>query len=36
MMNNPEFWLALDKLIADSEIIIDRPKGSQHPRYDFI
>jgi inorganic pyrophosphatase len=36
MMNN-DFWLALDKLVAESEIVIDKPKGSAHPRYpDFI
>ena len=35
-MNTPDFWTALDKLILSSEIIIDRPKGSKHPRYDFI
>ena len=28
-----EFWLALDALAAQSEIVIDRPKGSAHPRY---
>jgi inorganic pyrophosphatase len=36
---NPDahFWLALDQLIASSEITVDRPKGSAHPRYpDFI
>ena len=27
------FWQALDKFVAESEIIIDRPKGSAHPRY---
>ena len=32
-----EFWDALDTLVRDSEIIIDRPKGTAHPRYpDFI
>lgn len=32
-----DFWLALDTLVHSSEIIIDRPKGSAHPRYpDFI
>jgi len=30
---NSQFWQALDKLLADSHIIIDRPKGSRHPRY---
>ena len=27
------FWLALDTLIESSRIVIDRPKGSRHPRY---
>ncbi|MCL2774611.1 MAG: inorganic pyrophosphatase [Oscillospiraceae bacterium] len=27
------FWLALDKLVSESKIIIDRPKGSRHPKY---
>ena len=27
------FWNALDTLIATSEIAIDRPRGSAHPRY---
>lgn len=35
-MNN-EFWNALDKLLENSEIVIDRPKGTAHPRFpDFI
>ncbi len=29
----PKFWEALDRLIGESEIVIDRPKGSAHPRY---
>jgi predicted acetyltransferase len=34
---NDDFWQALDKLVSDSEIVIDRPKGSAHPRYpEFI
>ncbi len=37
MQNNDEFWEALDKLVADSEIVIDRPKGTAHPRFpEFI
>lgn len=37
MTRNEGFWSALDKLINDSEIVIDRPKGTAHPRYpDFI
>jgi inorganic pyrophosphatase len=33
MRNNDEFWDALDKLVALSEIVIDRPKGTYHPKY---
>ncbi len=34
---NPEFWQMLDRLIASSTIVIDRPKHSRHPEYtDFI
>lgn len=34
---NNEFWDALDELVSNSEIVIDRPKGTAHPRYpDFI
>ena len=28
-----EFWHKLDALVAEHEIVIDRPKGSAHPRY---
>ncbi len=32
-----EFWVALDRLVSDGEIVIDRPKGSAHPRFpDYI
>lgn len=27
------FWAALDRLAQTSEIVIDRPRGSAHPRY---
>ena len=31
------FWKALDELVDNSEIIIDRPKGTSHPKYpDFL
>ena len=37
MQYNIEFWNALDELVNNSEIIIDRPKGTAHPKYpDFI
>lgn len=34
---NSDFWEALDSLVDNSEIVIDRPKGTAHPKYpDFI
>ena len=34
---NEEFWNALDELVNESKIVIDRPKGSAHPKFpDFI
>ena len=30
---NAEFWSVLEELVAGSEIIIDRPKGTAHPRF---
>lgn len=34
---NKEFWDTLDELVFNSEIIIDRPKGTSRPRFpDFI
>ena len=33
MKNNSDFWKALDELVDNSEIIIDRPKGTAHPKY---
>lgn len=31
--NADGFWAALDRLVAESTIRIDRPKGTAHPRY---
>ena len=31
-MNN-EFWQAIDSLASSGRIVIDRPKGSSHPKY---
>ena len=28
-----DFWAALDQLVADSAVVIDRPQNSAHPRY---
>lgn len=34
---NNDFWKALDELVKQSKIIIDRPKGTVHPKFpDFI
>jgi inorganic pyrophosphatase len=30
------FWKALDSLVRDSEVVIDRPKGSHHPRFNEL
>ena len=30
------FWQALDKLVSESKVTIDRPKGSHHPKYPDI
>lgn len=32
-MSLQAFWNALDTLVASSEIIVDRPRGTTHPRY---
>lgn len=32
-INDKDFWEALDVLVAGSEIIVDRSKGSTHPRF---
>ena len=33
---NEDFWKAIDTLAASGTIIIDRPKGSIHPRFPHI
>lgn len=33
---NASFWSATDKLVAKTKIVIDRPKGSRHPRFPDI
>jgi len=32
-MNTDNFWHKLDQLVAEHELVIDRPAGSRHPRY---
>ncbi len=31
--NYAQFWFKLDQLVAASNLKIDRPKGTSHPRY---
>ncbi|HOU15495.1 MAG TPA: inorganic pyrophosphatase [Anaerolineae bacterium] len=32
-----EFWMRLDDWVAENRIVVDRPKGTAHPRYpEFI
>lgn len=33
METDTEFWNALDTLVSGSKIVIDRPKGTRHPKY---
>ncbi|MDC7290666.1 inorganic pyrophosphatase [Blautia schinkii] len=34
---NNDFWAAIDKLVDTSKIVIDRPKGTVHPKFpDFV
>ncbi len=32
-MDQTAYWKGLDKLVASCERVIDRPRGSRHPRY---
>ena len=32
-MYNEDFWNSIETLVHNSKIIIDRPKGSVHPKY---
>ncbi|MDZ8258019.1 hypothetical protein [Nostoc sp. ChiQUE01b] len=33
MRDSADFWFQLDRLVAISNLKIDRPKGTSHPRY---
>jgi inorganic pyrophosphatase len=35
-LENIGFWTAADTLIHESELVIDRPKGSLHPKFPQI
>ena len=30
---DPRFWLYADRLLVTGTIVVDRPRGSKHPRY---
>ena len=34
--NNIDFWEAIDTLVSSADIVIDRPKGSTHPRFSEV
>ena len=34
--NNVYFWQKLDSLFFSSSVVIERPKGTQHPKYEDI
>ena len=36
MNSNQDFWKAIDTLVSSGKIVIDRPKGSTHPRFPNI
>jgi F420 biosynthesis protein FbiB-like protein len=36
VVQDERFWHYLDELVAGSEIVVDRPKGSPHPRYPWV
>ena len=36
MIMNKDFWEAIDTLVSSGKIVIDRPKGSLHPRFSNI
>ena len=33
MKYDKDFWYAIDSLVSSGKIVIDRPKGSAHPRF---
>ena len=36
MKYNNDFWQAIDTLVSSGKIVIDRPKGSVHPKFPSI
>jgi inorganic pyrophosphatase len=36
VIKNSTFWENLDELVAECERVVDRPKGTPHPRYPVL
>ena len=36
MKYDNDFWKAIDTLVSSGKIVIDRPKGSHHPKFSHI
>jgi inorganic pyrophosphatase len=34
--SNEKFWEAVDSLVNESKVVIDRPEGTHHPRFPSI
>ena len=34
--NTSDFWNLIDNMIGSHEIVIDRPKGSLHPKWNWV
>ena len=34
--NTQDFWNIIDEMVATHKIIIDRPKGSLHPKWNWV
>ena len=36
MLGSKSYWKLLEQLVSESEIIIDRPKGTCHPKFQGV
>lgn len=36
LLSDGRFWQSIDELVATCKAVVDRPKGSRHPRYPAI
>lgn len=35
-LDDDRFWALADRLVSDHPVVIDRPRGSRHPRYPAV